>query len=1058
MKIKRLHVNGFGTFHDFDPGEMGKGLTIFEGQNEAGKSTLMAFIRAVLLGFPNGKGKGARFEKYEPLSGGTYGGSIILVDDHGMEYRVQRKPGRSGGQVTVYLPDGSQEGEAFLQRLLGGISPILFKQIFAFSLTELQQLDFLENEEISSYIYSAGMGTGVPVLDVDKKLDGAMNALFKPRASSPKLNVLSAKLRELEKEISKLQQSASHYNVLIQEEKELEETIGKAEVELEGYRKKIAWLEVLQKGRESWESLVDLRFRLQHLVDTEDFPIEGLSRLERIIEEKRAVEIGIKQRQDKIAKCIEEMGTLQWNPTFSIEKSTIESLMRNEGRVKEAQQRQIENRMVMRETEERLQQILQQMGTGLTPEDLAMMDTSVGQRERVRFFRDRLQEAGKERLKLESHREQIKKELHKQRSQWVSLQREAPTAVFEKLETDIQVKEKALREIEGLRNSIEGVQREEAFLKEQHSDLKDRLASLEQQGKQDGQGKNPRWLVYVVLVAGLILALMAGLKNFLSGLMILFLTGTMVYWMLREKKGMDFYGWVKQEQHKIIEKIRGIQSRLNNLEEERNRLHFLLQEKGKKLRLSSLSLPSIARAEEDLKMKRREWERLNRVRDKIKECVAVIADLEGDLRTLEQSEREGIWEEAVKKEWQDWLSSRKLDKGLSPEGVMDFFRLIESGREIFARLSHAQEEYKTDETFVRSFSHKVAQLYQGLNLKDFSSEDPLSSFYQLYKRMEEEEEKERQWKQREKEKEVLVEERESLVLNRTAFLQEEAELFRRACVEDEEDFRRKAEVDRLRRNLSQEKEQKESALLLLIGTEEKQRDFEEALMTNDPLTIQDHLDKFLKTSLEYQQQLNQWRERKGELREQINRLEKEGTLSGLLQQREETLTELKKEGKKWGVYAICRQWLKEAREKYERERQPGVLREASHYFSKITEEKYIRILAPLGSETLYVVNEKGEHIEPGFLSRGTREQLYLSMRFALAREFSRQVTLPLIMDDIFVNFDLDRLQKTVETLGEMAKHHQIFFFTCHPAVSEILLAQIKDSKRIRIGTPVIIEK
>lgn len=110
MKIKRIVINGFGALHNYDPGELSGGLTIFEGRNEAGKSTVMAFIRAMLLGFPTGKGKGAKYERYEPFSGGAYGGTLILVDENGQEYRVVRNKatGKSAGQVTVFLPDGTR--------------------------------------------------------------------------------------------------------------------------------------------------------------------------------------------------------------------------------------------------------------------------------------------------------------------------------------------------------------------------------------------------------------------------------------------------------------------------------------------------------------------------------------------------------------------------------------------------------------------------------------------------------------------------------------------------------------------------------------------------------------------------------------------------------------------------------------------------------------------------------------------------------------------------------------------------------------------------------------
>ena len=51
MRIGELHIDGFGTWKDLSLGEFGDGVTVVYGPNEAGKTTLMQFIRTVLYGF-----------------------------------------------------------------------------------------------------------------------------------------------------------------------------------------------------------------------------------------------------------------------------------------------------------------------------------------------------------------------------------------------------------------------------------------------------------------------------------------------------------------------------------------------------------------------------------------------------------------------------------------------------------------------------------------------------------------------------------------------------------------------------------------------------------------------------------------------------------------------------------------------------------------------------------------------------------------------------------------------------------------------------------------------
>ena len=53
MRIESLHIDRFGKLRDFDL-TLEEGLTLIYGRNESGKSTVMAFLRAMLYGL-NGK-------------------------------------------------------------------------------------------------------------------------------------------------------------------------------------------------------------------------------------------------------------------------------------------------------------------------------------------------------------------------------------------------------------------------------------------------------------------------------------------------------------------------------------------------------------------------------------------------------------------------------------------------------------------------------------------------------------------------------------------------------------------------------------------------------------------------------------------------------------------------------------------------------------------------------------------------------------------------------------------------------------------------------------------
>ena len=104
--------------------------------------------------------------------------------------------------------------------------------------------------------------------------------------------------------------------------------------------------------------------------------------------------------------------------------------------------------------------------------------------------------------------------------------------------------------------------------------------------------------------------------------------------------------------------------------------------------------------------------------------------------------------------------------------------------------------------------------------------------------------------------------------------------------------------------------------------------------------------------------------------------------------------------------------------------------EISRIFTRITGEKYTRV--HLGT-SLEPVISRGDDlpISPGDLSQGARDQLYFAMRVAMARHLSRQVNLPLFLDDPFVNFDRERLQVTHDVLDNLDEH-QVVMVTCDP--------------------------
>ena len=135
----------------------------------------------------------------------------------------------------------------------------------------------------------------------------------------------------------------------------------------------------------------------------------------------------------------------------------------------------------------------------------------------------------------------------------------------------------------------------------------------------------------------------------------------------------------------------------------------------------------------------------------------------------------------------------------------------------------------------------------------------------------------------------------------------------------------------------------------------------------------------------------------------------------------------------WSVSTIAVALLRRTRERYEREHRPEVLRAAEELLAAWTGGRYVRILAPLGRQVQDLGRSDGVNVPLTGLSTGTAQQLYLALRFGLVDHFGRQAeSLPIVMDDILVNFDPVRAERAARSIEELASRHQVLYFTCHP--------------------------
>ncbi len=269
--------------------------------------------------------------------------------------------------------------------------------------------------------------------------------------------------------------------------------------------------------------------------------------------------------------------------------------------------------------------------------------------------------------------------------------------------------------------------------------------------------------------------------------------------------------------------------------------------------------------------------------------------------------------------------------------------------------------------------------------------------------------------------------------------QELSRLLGAAGAADEEEFRRRAALSRQRRDLAQEVSRLTAQLQLLAGGAEKLARLQADLGTTTSDDLEDRIRRARARLQELEDRLAEAREERGKTRNRLETLEAADDLSRALLTEQTLAARLNATAHRWAVLTLCRHFLDLGRRRFEADYQPQVLQRASQFFELMTRGRYHRVMASLEGEKFLVVNRAGSHVGAEHLSRGAQEQLYLAMRFALVQEYSQGGrNLPLILDDILVNFDERRARQAVALLKDLSRSHQLLLFTCHPHVVELV--------------------
>ncbi len=955
MKITDIHIDGFGIFHDQSISGMDKDLVLFYGHNEAGKSTLLSFIRSVFFGFPRANSKDP---SYPPVAGGVHGGRIDIRTNSGDEWSVSRKPGVNGGTITVSGRDGTTYDKTMLSQLLGGIPYEAFRNIMAFGLTELQSFDTLSGEHIASAIYGAGLGTSMMAMPRARKtINDRMARLFLKNGSKPVLNQLVSELEKVRRKRHDASLQSDQYNTTCDAKAQVEKAVQSLRNKLSRRRHEQRQYEALERLWPDWITLKENLRELAALGETAAttaFPEDGLRTIDRLSEIRARAQTTLSELNARKGRIAARIAALPVDDNALAQAGAIGFLVENRSAYIEniqklpllIQEKQHQNNTIRR--------LIQRLGNRWNETMVLSFDRSFFTRETIRKHQTALEALARDLATTEALLADRQSRFH----QAGEVRRPAKKKRVEKGALPPEWNPYLVEKLKQGRDRFADNLAELSRVSDMMREAEESLSHLQRAALEGSPGT--KWPVAVIGVAGLIAAcFMAYFGSyrdaaFLMGGSLVAAWATWVY-RAQQRQTRQYRQSQVDRQNLYIAKLQTICAKISS---ERT----AWERKCNRLGFSNVLSPLTA------------LEALDTIEQTVKtvstrdRCAEELTRIEEEINIFRQKSGQTL----------DAMEWPEISNDVLPRTVTELATLLEE-----SKLNKREKETL------------------GRELSDIEKE--LAAIGETLR------------------------ETESDIRN----------LLESAKTPDETTFRKFGEMKRKQKTLLSAANAAVRNMRRISGELDATR-LKSRLESLSLTEIRTRKEAAGESIRELDLELSTLYTRRAELKQTLETLATSDDIIRFRAEEAKLLADIETGALEWSRYALANHLITRAREVFEKKHQPRILRDAGTVFSQMTGGKFRGVVAPLGENTLSAVKKNGDRFPPDHLSRGTAEQLYLAVRFSYIRHQARNgELLPVIMDDILVNFDPARARKAAEAIMRLSASHQVLFFTCHPETTAI---------------------
>jgi uncharacterized protein YhaN len=1021
MKLTEIQIDRHGIWRNLTLPVRANGLSVFYGPNEAGKSSLRKFIRGVLFGFST---SGSQPEL--SVEGRFSAAGSLQIEDSSGTHRLHRAAvAGSAGDARLIIDEAAVPMSASQPGLAGEIDEQLFDRIFAVDLRELCEINSLSGDDVARHLFGLSLGSrGQQIVAFKKRVEDHRSNLADPVQQTGELWELLARHATRTKRLDELASLRDRHTEWSLRRDQLEREIADLRGRNSGTGEQLRGHVFLERAWGPWNRIRECKTELDSLPEVVDFPERGIERLEKIdgeiataAERRDSLVAEARQLRDEILHPA--AGSLSPRQAASVQgfveqRGWLAGLKRQRDA---AQQKADECQIEFEAASERL-------GADWSATRVAATDVSAATEMRLSGTAESFRGAVKRRKAIQRNCRRLK-EIYCQLNE--ALAENLHDLGSKSIDEALTLARARISKIDKL-----------AALRFREAELSQRLASLEYEQERITPHLNlPRWVHLVLGVFAFMGVILAG-WGLVAGVSTSGIAGA-IYAMLGITCGGLAWGLKIQYEGDAGNRLAGVEGAISAARLETRSVQSAIGGLTMELtgdRTGRAALGTVSELSIEAQQKIAELMQLGVQQRRLRALRKKRANLRKRLHTAH------LEVGTARQNWTDLLSKIGFRQTLSSDEALSSWRLLAEAADRLTDWKEAGRELQMVDGIWVNFRQRIVELARRIDSGPINANEPLDILSQweellvtIDRRRDDRHEQRTQLRFKQREASDLRKRVEDLKLKRNALLMQGGAASRDEFEERARSFARRT--------------------FLEDQLHDAEQDLDAACTSHTDLAlVEEDLDRFDATQnsecietmrmelADLDRDLERAFEHLASVKREIDALENDcqGTqLRFEIAQIDDRLRTLAGE---WVVCESAAQMIDELRRDFERVHQPEALADAAKMFARLTNGKYRSLWAPLGERRLLVSDDQGRSFPVQSLSRGTREQLLLAVRLAVVREMSRQsISLPIILDDVIVNFDEDRARAAVELLQDVATQgQQILFFTCHKHLADMFAA------------------